>query len=178
MRLETNRLVIREFVPEDWESVHRYASDPKVTRYTLWGPNTEEETKDYVAGMKAMQQKEPRTHYEWAVIRKTDGELIGGCGINISGSNGEIGYCFHADHWGQGYASECAKAMLEFGFRQLGLHRIYATCRPENIGSERVMQKIGMQKEGYLREHMPTNKGGFANSWLYSILSHEYVPES
>lgn len=120
MRLETNRLVIREFVPEDWESVHRYASDPKVTRYTLWGPNTEEETKDYVAGMKAMQQKEPRTQYEWAVIRKTDGELIGGCGINVSGSNGEIGYCFHADHWGQGYASECAKAMLEFGFRQLG----------------------------------------------------------
>ncbi|MWV46800.1 GNAT family N-acetyltransferase [Paenibacillus sp. HJL G12] len=175
MVLETERLIIREYRDDDRESVHRYASDPIVTRYTLWGPNTLEDTQAHIAMMLTMQREEPRTGYEFAVTLKSGGELIGGVGLHVNGSNGEIGYCYHPDYWGRGYAYESALAMLELGFTQLGLHRIYATCRPENTGSERVMQKLGMQKEGHLREHLRSNKGGFVDSYLYSILIQDYT---
>ncbi|GIO34681.1 MULTISPECIES: GNAT family N-acetyltransferase [Paenibacillus] len=174
MILETERLIIREYGEDDWESVHRYASDPNVTRHMLWGPNTLQETKAHIASMLAMQSRVPRTGFEFAVTLKETGELIGGVGLHLEGSNGEIGYCFHPGFWGQGYACESARAMLELGFGQLGLHRIYATCRPENGGSERVMQKLGMRKEGHLREHLLSNKGGYVDSHLYSILVQEY----
>lgn len=174
MIIETERLILREYRADDLESVHRYASNPRVTTYTLWGPNSPEETKAHIDAMLEMQQQEPRTGYEFAATLKESGEMIGGVGIHKNGYNGEVGYCFHPDYWGKGYASESAAAMLELGFRQLGLHRIYATCRPGNKGSERVMQKLGMQKEGHLREHLLSNKGGFVDSYLYSILIQDY----
>ncbi|MCJ8013856.1 GNAT family N-acetyltransferase [Paenibacillus sp. KQZ6P-2] len=173
MIMQTERLMIREYQQDDFASVHRYASNPSVTKYTLWGPNTPEETKEHIDSMLAMQQQEPRVGYEFAVTLKASGEMIGGVGLHVSGANGEIGYCFHPDYWGRGYAYESACAMLELGFGRLDLHRIYATCRPENTASERVMQKLGMQKEGHLREHLISNIGGFVDSYLYSILVQE-----
>lgn len=93
--------------------------------------------------------------------------------MHLNPKQGEIGYCFAQEHWGNGYASEAASALLRFGFRELGLHRIYATCRPGNIGSAAVMRKIGMTYEGHLRGHM-FHKGGWHDSYQYSILAHEY----
>lgn len=172
MLLETKRLIIREFTFEDFSAVHLYASNPEVAKYMIWGPNTEEETKAFIKRTIDMQQESSRTGYELAVILKENGQLIGGCGIHAEGTNGEIGYCFHPDYWGYGYASEAAKALLTFGFQELKLHRIYATCRPSNIGSAKVMEKIGMKREGHLREHMLV-KGEWKDSFLYSILVHE-----
>ncbi|UUZ81130.1 GNAT family N-acetyltransferase [Paenibacillus sp. P26] len=174
MILETDRLLIREFRPEDLNDVHSYASNPIVVRYMIWGPNTEEETRGFLERAMEMQRQEPRQDYEMAVIRKEDGRLIGGCGLHISEPRqGEIGYCFHPDYWGKGYATEAARALLAFGFRGLGLHRIYATCRPENTGSAKVMQRIGMTYEGHIREHM-RHKGMWHDSHQYSILEHEF----
>jgi RimJ/RimL family protein N-acetyltransferase len=111
--------------------------------------------------------------FELAVVRKEDGKLIGGCGLHAEGHAAELGYCFSRAAWRQGYASEAANALLRLGFCELGLHRIYAKCRPDNIGSFKVMEKIGMQLEGTLREHMFT-KGSWSDSRLYSILVHEF----
>ncbi|BFH61020.1 GNAT family N-acetyltransferase [Paenibacillus azoreducens] len=173
MLIETERLVIREYREEDWESVHIYASNPEVTKYTLWGPNSVQETKEHVQTMLKSQQQKPRLTHEFAVTLKAGGIMIGGVGLHVEKTNGEIGYCFNPDYWGQGYAVESSKAMLELGFTQLGLHRIYATCRPQNAASERVMLKLGMRKEGHLREHTLGNKG-YADSYLYSILEQDY----
>ncbi|KWX77508.1 GCN5 family acetyltransferase [Paenibacillus riograndensis] len=150
--LETERLIIREFTNEDTEAVHAYASDPLVAKYMIWGP------KDF----------------EFAVVLKETGQLIGGCGIHISEpGQGEIGYCFNPLFWRQGYTSEAAASLLDFGFQELNLHRIYATCRPENVGSAKVMQKLGMVYEGHLREHM-WHKGRWHDSYQYSVLKPEY----
>ncbi|WP_046213837.1 GNAT family N-acetyltransferase [Paenibacillus wulumuqiensis] len=174
MKLETSRLWIRELVMDDWTAVHTYASDLQVTRHTIWGPNTEQDTLDYVESILREQQQEPRTVYEMAVIRKENSQLIGGCGLHLSSpGQAEIGYCYHPDCWGQGYASEAAQAMLEYGFGQLDLHRIYARCRPENTGSAKVMQKIGMTYEGHLRGHM-YYKQQWRDSYQYSILQQEF----
>jgi ribosomal-protein-alanine N-acetyltransferase len=78
--------------------------------------------------------------------------------------------------WRQGYATEVAQALLKFGFNQLKLHRIFATCDPENIASAHVMEKIGMQQEGHIREHKLA-KGKWRDSLLYAILDHEWMKQ-
>ena len=174
MKLETNRLILREFTPDDLEEVHAYASDPLVAQYMIWGPNTEVETRDYLNLTREMQNAIPRRGFELAVVLKATNQLLGGCGLHLSDpKQGEIGYCFNPLFWKQGYTSEAAAALLQLGFREFGLHRIYATCRPDNIGSAKVMQKISMTYEGHLREHM-WHKGRWHDSCLYSILEHEY----
>jgi ribosomal-protein-alanine N-acetyltransferase len=175
MIIATNRLVIRDFVLEDWMDVHSYASDADVTKYMIWGPNTEKDTNDFIQRTIAMQQQQLRIDFELAVVLKETNTLIGGSGIHITEPNiGEIGYCFNPLYWQKGYASEAAAALTHYGFKTLGLHRIYATCRPENIGSAKVMEKTGMQREGRLREHV-WHKDKWHDSFLYSILAHEWT---
>jgi ribosomal-protein-alanine N-acetyltransferase len=177
MQLVTERLIIREFKQEDWEAVHLYASSPLVATHMIWGPNTEEDTKDFVSRVIEQQQVQLRKDYEMAVVLKATNQIIGGCGIHLSEpKQGEIGYCFNPEFWRQGFAAEAATAMLGFGFQVHGLHRIYATCRPDNIGSAKVMQKIGMTYEGRLREHMQ-HKGKWHDSLLHSILEQEFNRE-
>jgi RimJ/RimL family protein N-acetyltransferase len=173
MQFETNRLIIRDIFRSDWESIHTYTSLPEVTRYTAWGPNTEEDTKAYIEQVLASQQEQPRQDYELAVCLKNNGTLIGGVGIHVKDTNAEMGYVLNPDYQGKGYAAEAARALLDFGFSTLAVHRIYATCRPENKASEKVMQQIGMQREGLMREHW-YYKGEFHDSYLYSILAEEY----
>ncbi|APB71540.1 N-acetyltransferase [Paenibacillus polymyxa] len=173
MQFETNRLIIRDICRSDWESIHTYTSLPEVTRYTAWGPNTEEDTKAYIEQVLALQQEQPRQDYELAVCLKNNGILIGGMGIHVKDTNAELGYVLNPDYQGKGYAAEAARALLDFGFSTLAIHRIYATCRPENTASEKVMQQIGMQREGLMREHW-YYKGEFHDSYLYSILAGEY----
>lgn len=173
MIIVTERLVIRDFNATDWQAVHAYASDPLVTQYMMWGPNTEHDTKAFIQRAIEMRGQSPRVDFELAVALRTDHRLIGGVGIHVADRQGEIGYCFHPDYWRQGYASEAAAAMLRFGFQELELHRIYATCRPENIGSAGVMKKIGMTCEGRIREHL-FYKGKWHDSFQYSILEHEF----
>lgn len=175
MQLETERLLIRDILVTDWESIHTYTSMTEVTQHTAWGPNTVEDTRAYVEYVLNSQQTQPREAFELAICLKNEGTLIGGVGLHImEKTNAEIGYVLHPAYQGEGYAAEAARAMLGYGFNTLGVHRIYAKCRPENRASEKVMQKIGMQREGLLREHW-YYKGEFHDSYLYSMLAKEYV---
>ncbi|MCC5641997.1 GNAT family N-acetyltransferase [Nostoc sp. CHAB 5824] len=174
--LETQRLILRDFVESDWPAVHQYASDHEVVRYLTFGPNSEEDTKNFLQAEISLQREEPRQHFALAVTLKAQKQLIGTCRISTLDTGnriGSIGYCFSKQFWGQGYATEAALGVIYFGFQELSLHRIFATCHPENIASARVLQKIGMQQEGYLREHHWI-KGEWRDSWLYAILEHEW----
>jgi RimJ/RimL family protein N-acetyltransferase len=176
-QLETDRLLLREFVQEDWEAVHRYASDPEVTRYTVWGPNTDEaETRAFLAQALAAQRTQPRPDFHFAVLLKQENRLIGSCSVafsHVPSREAELGYNYERASWGKGYATEAARAMLAFSFGELGQHRIWATCDPANVGSMRVLEKIGMQREGYLREHR-WMKGHWRDSLLYAILEQDW----
>lgn len=177
MIIETKRLIIREFVIDDLLQVHDYASDPSVVEHMIWGPNSKQETEQFIQYSLGMQQQVPRYGYEFAVTLRDTEQLIGGCGIHVSDpKQGEIGYCFNKSVWNQGFATESAASLLKFGFEKLDLHRIYATCRPGNIGSRKVLEKIGMKFEGRLREHL-WHKGKWHDSYQYSILKHEYFED-
>ncbi len=174
--LTTKRLLLREFRELDWQAAHEYACDPEVVRYMEWGPNAEKDTQNFVRRAITAQQEQPRRNYTFAIVLKTENQLIGSCGIHLSNpgnQGGYIGYALNRRYWGKGYATEAARALLTFGFGKLKLHRIFATCDPTNIGSVCVLEKIGMQREGHLRQHK-WQKGKWRDSFLYALLDHEW----
>ena len=172
----TEHLKLREFEEDEWVSVHKYASDLEVVRYMTWGPNTKEDTKNFVQRAIACQREQPRRNFDLTIILKEEGTLIGGCGIRVSDPiNREvfIGYLLRRQYWRRWYATEAAKALLAYGFNQLDLHRIYATCDTENVASTRVMQKTGMRREGILRENRH-QRGEWRDSYIYAVTVHEW----
>jgi len=174
--IRTERLILREFDETDWQAVHSYASDPEVVRYMDWGPNTAEETKEFIRRSIAYQKEQPRRDYTLAITLKAEERLIGGCGLHVlnpDNREGWLGYCLNRHFGGHGYATETAKALLRFGFQQLRLHRIYATCDPANIASANVLENIYMRREGHFREHKWA-KGRWRDSLLYAILENEW----
>jgi [ribosomal protein S5]-alanine N-acetyltransferase len=156
MILTTERLILREFVEDDWPAVLAYQSDPLYLRYYHWTGRTEAEVREFLGMFLANQQQQPRIKFQLAVTLRAEERLIGGCGIrmkSIDSHEGNIGYEFAPAYWGQGYATEAARAIVAFGFNELRVHRIWAHCIAENVGSARVLEKLGMQREGRLREN-------------------------
>jgi RimJ/RimL family protein N-acetyltransferase len=87
---------------------------------------------------------------------------------------GKLGYAIRADEWGNGYATDAARTMTDFGFRDLGLHRMSVTIGPDNAPSIAVAKRLGFQYEGRIRDHGYTG-GASRDSLLYSLLEHEWA---
>lgn len=175
--LETDRLILKDFEKDDWQKVHEYDSDLEVVSYLPFGPNTEQDSKDYVELKIAEQKDEPRGGYDLALVIKGDNRLIGACGIyvrNWQNKEAEVNYIINHHFWGKGYATEAARCLVAFGFKELGMHRIYARCDPHNRASSRVLKKIGMKREGQMREHRFA-KGRWWDDLLYAILEQEWA---
>ena len=169
--LETNRLLLREFRAEDEASIHDYASDPEVTRFTDWGPNDTGQTHAFLDLCLGLQREWPRQSVSLGVEIRATRRLIGGIGIEAA--TGVLGYVLHRKHWGRGYATEASREVLRFGFETLGLHRIVARCDVQNSGSFRVMEKIGMRREGhFLKDAL--KHGRWRDTFLYAILREEW----
>jgi [ribosomal protein S5]-alanine N-acetyltransferase len=118
----------------------------------------------------------PRRCYSLAMVTQQDDRLIGRCGFDLGGPDmpeGMLGYALHRDLWGQGYTTEAVRALIGFGFGTLGLHRMWADADPRNVGSWRVMEKVGMRREGHLLENYLFN-GDWTDSYLYAILTREW----
>jgi RimJ/RimL family protein N-acetyltransferase len=177
MRLITERLILREFIKEDWPDMLAYQSDPLYLRYYEWTDRTPEAVQEFVQMFLDQQQEQPRRKFQLAVTLKAGHQLIGTCGIRLKTADareGDIGYELSPAYWGQGYATEAARAIVQFGFAELRLHRIWSWCIADNVGSWRVMEKIGMRREGRLRENEY-----FEERWwdtlLYAILDYEWA---
>ncbi len=174
--ISTERLVLRDFRPEDVAAVHAYGSDPEVVRYMPFGPNTEAESQAFLARKLQDQLANPRTGFGLAITLAASGELIGSCALRVTAperQEAEIGYVLRRDVWGQGYATEAARALVALGFAHLGMHRIQAYCRVENAASARVLEKAGMRREGLLREHVMMH-GRWDDSYLYAVVEGDW----
>lgn len=172
--LSNERLSLREFTKNDWIDVHLYASQDIVCQFQPWGPNTEADSKQFVNQVIKDSAKIPRTRIALAIIYNET--MIGAGELNIrdlANKVGEVAYIINPDYWGKGIATEVATLLIDFGFRELKLHRIFATCDPRNIGSSKVLEKVGMTLEGKIREDLLI-KDGWRDSLLYSILEHEW----
>lgn len=169
--IDTPRLLIRPFEPGDWPAVFAYTSDPQVMTWIPEGVFDEAMARAFV-GKNAGEDGIAR-----AVILKATGQLIGHIVFHpwFSARIHEIGWVFHPAHHGQGYATEAARAMLAHGFETLNCHRIVATCQPENPASYRVMEKLGMRREGHFRECIERPGGAWWDEYFYAILQTEWL---
>ncbi len=177
MQLESERLLLREFRLTDWPAVDAYTSDPDVVKYMHFGPTTEAETREHLAGCLAAAAEEPRRIYELAVVLRAGEQLIGGATIAIhphEGRHASFSYLLHTQYWGKGYATEAMRTLIEFGFTVLHLHRLEDTCDTRNQASVRVMEKLGMSREGLLRETLWRDVRWY-DEYLYALLAHEWA---
>jgi RimJ/RimL family protein N-acetyltransferase len=176
LAIRTSRLSLRDFVPSDWAQVHEYAGNSAVTRFMIWGPNSAQESANFVNRCVGEQRMNPRREFNVAIVQRADKRVVGACSLYIeipALRQAELGYILTRDFWGLGIAPEAATGLVGFGFEQLQLHRIFATCDTENVASTRVLEKIGMRREGHLREYRQLN-GVWRDHYLYAALDSEW----
>jgi RimJ/RimL family protein N-acetyltransferase len=174
------RLVLREVEPADALAAFQWGSDPGWFEYSLFDPvATLEEEHAFIAGVIETAKAVPRIHYHLAVVRAAGTEMIGLAHLKVDGRHrsGALGYGIRRDLWGCGYGTEAATLLVDFGFGRLGLHRIWATHHPDSVGSGRILQRLGMQHEGRLRDDAFAH-GQWRDSIVYSILENEWTPSA
>lgn len=178
MKLETERLILRDFVKEDWQRVLEYQTDPLYLRYYEWtaADRIPESVQEFVGWFLDHQKQSPRMKFQLAVTLKSNNQLIGNCGFRMDTANafeGDIGYELDPKHWNHGYATEAAHAMVDFGFSHFSVHRIWSWCVADNLGSAHVLEKLGKKLEGRLREK-EFYKGRWWDTLMYGILADEW----
>ncbi|GIO27389.1 GNAT family N-acetyltransferase [Ornithinibacillus bavariensis] len=169
MNIITERLIIRNFTQDDWQSVYEYTSDSNVMKYLPEDVFSVEDAKKFV-----MDNSGENAKY-FPVLLKEDQNLIGHIVFHkyFGDHTYEIGWVFNPKYYNKGYASEAAHAILKYGFETMGLHRIIATCQPENTPSYRVMEKIGMRREGFFKKCIPQGNEWW-DEYYYAILDEEW----
>lgn len=142
--IETPRLILREFILSDAEKMYDLNKDPEVLQYTGDLPfNSIQEARNF---LEHYSDYERNGFGRWAVVRKDDSEFIGWCGLKLNEENLiDLGFRFFQKFWNRGYATESAKACLEYGFSVLHLNEVVGRAMKENTGSIRVLEKLGME---------------------------------
>jgi len=175
--LETNRLLLRDFVPLDWEAINTVLSDPEVTRYMHFAAWTEEKRREWFDWCIDNSHELNPDVYNWALALKTTGTVIGWLGIGSASHptmdhERDFGYALDRHAWGHGYMTEALRAVLAFEFEALGTQRIFATCETANRASARVMEKAGMHYEGTFDD--TDSEGNQALRHRYAMHTNEY----
>ena len=173
LRIETQRLFLRPFNEADIPEIVRLLNDPAIAETTLNVPYpyTEEDARAWLA----FQEENRDVDNTLAIVRKDDGQLVGSISFrpNARHNKAEIGYWIGKPYWGRGYATEAVRAIIRYGFQELGLNRFYATHFTENPASGRVMQKAGMKYEGTLRQDVRKGEQ-YRDHAVYAILREEW----
>ena len=167
---ETERLVLRAMMVDDWQSVYRYMSDPMVTKWLPEGILDEEQSRDFAI------KNAGENSQTLAVLTRDSKEFVGHMVFHpwFAPQTYEIGWVFGREHQRRGYATEAAKSLLAYAFESLHCHRVIATCQPENVASWRVMEKLEMRREGFFRKCIARGSGEWWDEYFYAILSEEY----
>jgi RimJ/RimL family protein N-acetyltransferase len=150
IRVETARLVLREFIEEDAEAFYEVNRDPAVTRYTGDGSLASVDHARELLRAHPIADYRKYGYGRWACVLKSSGQLIGFAGLKYLDDLKEVdvGYRLHPDHWGAGLATEAARAVVRYGFEELSLEQIIGLVDPENLASVRVLEKAGLTFAG------------------------------
>jgi ribosomal-protein-alanine N-acetyltransferase len=176
LMLTTERLIIRPFLERDYQDLHEYLSLKETYRFEPGEPVSLEQAK------KLASERAKGTDF-WAVTLKDSKKLIGHISFIQTEPKffltWEIGYIFNPAYQNKGYASEAARALVDYAFTKLGAHRVIGYCNPENIPSWKVLEKCGMKREGLRRKNafFRKDKDGLPiwfDSYGYAILAEEY----
>ena len=167
--LDTRRLRLRLPVMEDAAGVAEYATDPDVSRYLSWprhrSPADAEAFLKYAIG--AVEKGHERN---WVIVDRATSGVVGTIGLRVQGHRMELGYALGRRWWGQGLATEAADAVVAWALAQPDVHRVWAVCDVDNAASARVLEKVGMRREGRLANWavMPNLGGVPRDCWCYA----------
>ncbi len=173
--LDTEHLILRKMSVRDTDDMNEYARLAEVTKYLTWSPHPSRNyTREYLEyiGSRYIAGE----FYDWAVVERKSGKMIGTCGFtrfDYHSNAGEVGYVLNPAYWGNGYATEAARAVIKFGFESLLLNRISAMHIEGNSASRHVMERVGMQYEGTLRGYMLV-KNQYKDICICSLLRDDY----
>jgi [ribosomal protein S5]-alanine N-acetyltransferase len=174
--LTTRRLVIRDYALTDAAAVLAYTQDAAYWQYQCAEAPSQAQIEALMQYVVNEQAINPRLMYFLAATRKDTGEVVGESVLKIvnpAERQGEIGFGVAPKFWRQGFGGEIAGAMIETAFRHFKLHRVAGQCSPDNMGSVRVMQKLGMAREGLLRD-VHFARGKWWSTLVYGMLDQEY----
>ena len=177
--IKTERLVLRPFRKDDLELIRSLYCDEEILKYMPSDTMSVEDAEKHLERIIREWGQPPRCNYEMAVLLKDTGDRIGRAHIEIDRDTdtGMIGWLLIQEHWGQGYATEISRALINHCFDAFHLHRVNAVCNPENIGSWRVLEKCGMRREACFLKKCRYVKHGvirWEDELEYAILSSEY----
>lgn len=175
--IETERLRLRRFARDDFDALAAIQSRPEVARFLYWEPREREEVEPALASFIAGEEIEDDDDViSLAVERREDRALLGYVSIWLRSREHrqvEIGFVFHPDAQGQGYATEAARALLVLGFEHLGAHRVFGRTDARNHGSAALMRRLGMRQEAHFRE-AEIFKGEWGDELVFAILEDEW----
>lgn len=177
MHLQTKRLTLREVLLTDLQAIHELLSLKETDQFNTLGiPENIESTANWVLEWSEEKKTKPRNFYTFSVELRDQPSFVGLIALNLGAANykkGKIWIKLHSNHWNKGYATESTKAILEFGFKQLKLHRIEAGCAVENNASKKVLEKLGMVQEGLFRANLPI-RGEWIDNYEFAMLDTDF----
>ncbi|MDN3356213.1 GNAT family protein [Actinomadura sp. DC4] len=175
--ITTDRLLLRLYTEDDLDDVHDIQSRPDVTRYLYWGVRDHTQARGSLAmKIAASGLSEEGDNLTLAVVLPETGKLIGDVQliwVSREHRQGEIGYIFHPDFGGHGYATEAAEVVLRLGFEAYGLHRVVGRLDARNTASARVLERLGMRREAHLVQNEIV-KGEWTDEVVYAMLADEW----
>ena len=173
----TERLILRGFVPEDFEAYSAYRSLPVVYRFLYSDPPSALAMRErFEAGLNT-RLSEDGDILRCAVVRREDDALLGQVSLKLTGKaalQAELGYIFNPAYAGNGYATEAAQAIITLGFDKFAFHRIFARLDAKNTGSIGVVERLGLRREAHLIENDRFN-GAWGDEYIYAVLSREWA---
>ena len=171
----TKRLIIRRPSEADLHDFLAYQTHPENLKYQPVEPMTEDKAAGFLAKQAALELG-GEGWVMFAVELRGAGRMIGEVGIYVSPplGRGDLGWSFHPDYQGRGYATEAAQALLAYAFEKCGLHRVTSGCDTRNVASFRLMERLGMRREGHLRQSQLRN-GLWHDEYLYALLREEWL---
>ena len=181
MRKESERLLLREFEPGDFEDVHAYSSDYETVKHMAFGPNTPEQTRAYLEKQCPEERNAvPRMHYNFAIVRKDTGRVIGGISFHMNWRRDDaiLGAVLNRTEAGNGYMTEAMRCVMRIAFEDLGLHRLHAVCDVDNQAILRVMDKCRFRNEGRMVQRgkaWPEAEKPYFDQFGYAILKEEWL---
>jgi RimJ/RimL family protein N-acetyltransferase len=175
--IKTDRLILRPYTDDDLDAVYDVQSRADVTRYLYWGPRDRIQARGSLAQkIAATALHEEGDNLTLAVVLPETGRVIGDVLLMWTSREhrqGEVGYIFHPDHGGRGYATEAAELMLRIGFEELDLHRIVGRIDGRNTASARVLERLGMRREAHFIQNELV-KGEWTDEVVYAMLAEEW----
>lgn len=175
--ITTPRVVLRWISEDDIDSLFQVFSDPQVMRYWSSGPLA---NRAAAADLQheIVQSNKNNAIWKWGLALRDSNQLIGTTTLfNLSLSNGraELGYAMGSAHWGKGLMNEALRALVAYAFESLDLRRLEADVDPRNDASIRTLERLGFQREGFLRERWHV-EGEIQDAFFYGLLRREWEP--